>query len=499
MKKPLNIIYLNPDEMRADVSACYGHPLVKTPNIDRLAAEGVRFDQCHVQHTVCTPSRCSFMTGWYPHTRGHRTLWNCLRPDEPNTLRYLKQAGYDVHWFGKNDLLAPECFKDSVSQIHPVTAGSWNNEALFKKGEIGHMSFLTGPIENHHNDYFQYERAVDVIHSYQASDKPFMLYLPTLLPHCSYHAPQPYHDMYDPNDIPPLRPAVLEGKPNFHELIRRYRQLDKLDDAVLKKIMAVYLGMVSYVDSLVGKILTALDETGQAENTAVFFFSDHGDWAGDYGLVEKWPSGLDDCLTRVPMIVRMPGNRAGHVVHEPVECFDIVPTTLQIAGIEAQHTHFARSMMPQLQGEKGDPNRVVGADGGYGEHEQHCFEGKSDDGVCAHPDGFYYPKGLQQQQEPGSVCRASMIRTAEFKLTRRPGDVHELYDLKKDPDELNNVHDDKAYEGILKDMQSKMLDWYIKTSDVTPFDTHPRGVSSDISSSLDLAGREYPVQHPAPE
>jgi len=93
---PLNFVLFNPDEWRADCAGCYGDTVVQTPNLDALAAQGTRFDQCHVQHTVCTPSRTSFMTGWYPHVRGHRTLWHLLRPDEPNLLRYLTQAGYDV-------------------------------------------------------------------------------------------------------------------------------------------------------------------------------------------------------------------------------------------------------------------------------------------------------------------------------------------------------------------------------------------------------------------
>src|SRR5690554_5848771 len=109
----MNFILFNPDEMRAEGVGCYGHPLVPTPNIDRLAAQGTRFDQCHVQHTVCTPSRCSFATGWYPHVRGHRSLWHMLRPDEPNLYKYLKQAGYDVRWWGKNDTLAQESFASS--------------------------------------------------------------------------------------------------------------------------------------------------------------------------------------------------------------------------------------------------------------------------------------------------------------------------------------------------------------------------------------------------
>ena len=111
----MNFVFFIPDELRAESVGCYGNDLVRSPNIDRLAAGGTRFDQCHVQHTVCTPSRCSFTTGWYPHVRGHRTLWHMLRPDEPNLLRSFKEAGYDVYWGGKNDLLAPESFPLSVS------------------------------------------------------------------------------------------------------------------------------------------------------------------------------------------------------------------------------------------------------------------------------------------------------------------------------------------------------------------------------------------------
>lgn len=104
--------------------------------------------------------------------------------------------------------------------------------------------------------------------------------------------------MYDLDDLPPLRPVVAEGKPDYHRLIRLYCDLEKVDESIPRKIMAVYQGMTSYVDHILGQLLAALEETGQLEETAIIASSDHGDWAGDYGLVEKWPSGLDDALTR---------------------------------------------------------------------------------------------------------------------------------------------------------------------------------------------------------
>lgn len=477
MSATRNIIYFNPDQMRADFLGCYGHPLAKTPNIDRLAAEGVRFDACHVQHTVCTPSRCSFMTGWPPHVRGHRTLWHPLQPDEPNTLKYLKQAGYETHWIGKNDLLSPGAFKDSVTAVHFAPSGAPASRDIFRPDEPGYWSFLFGPMAGHSCDWNLIEEAIAFLRSRKAGDPPFMLYLPIGFPHCPFTCPQPWYDMYDPDALPPLRPADLPDKPIFHRLIREYRQLDKLDDAVFRKLRAVYLGTISYVDAMLGRLLDALKETGMADETAVFFFSDHGEWAGDYGLVEKWQSGLDDCLTHVPMIVRAPGCAKDHVVRELVECFDIMPTTMELAGVECRHTHFARSLVPQLAGAAGDPARAAFAEGGYDANEPHCFEGDPGEinGVIHNPNAIYYPKALQQQERPESSARCAMIRTATHKLIYRPGDVSELYDLAADPLELRNVYGRPEQAGIQRELERRMLEWYVHTSDVTPFERDPRG------------------------
>lgn len=477
MSRPLNIIYFNPDQMRADMLGCYGHPLARTPNFDRLAREGVRFDQCHVQHTVCTPSRCSFMTGWYPHVRGHRTLWSMLEPDEPNTLKYLKQAGCDVHWIGKNDLLAPGSFADSVTQVHDWRWQGVGSREIFKPDEAGYQSFLFGPSAGHMTDWFQMDQAIEFLHTRGPGAAPFMLFLPFVLPHCPFTCPQPWYDMYDPDALPPMRPADLPNMPSFHRFIRQYRRITELDDRTLRKLRAVYLGMVSYVDTILGRLLEALDKTGLVASTAVFAFSDHGEWAGDYGLVEKWPSGLDDCLTRVPLIVRTPQCRAGHVVTVPVECFDIMPTTLDLAGVECRHTHFARSLLPQLAGAPGDADRAVFAEGGYDTHEPHCFEGVAGgfQDVMGDPNGIYYPKGRQQQEHPESVCRCAMIRTATHKFVHRPGDVSELYDLVRDPRELNNLYGQSACAAVQQRLERRLLDWYVHTSDVVPWTRKPRG------------------------
>lgn len=474
----MNWVIFMPDEMRAESVSCYGHPLVQMPHYDRLAREGVRFDQCHVPHPVCSPARCGLFTGWYPHTAGHRTLWHLLQPHEPNLFRYLRQAGYEIAWFGKNDVLAPECF--DVVDTYGSAGGRNDGGNPYAPNDDAFYSFLYAPFDgdpHQTRDMRNVQRGIEFLRNHDGS-QPFVLYLPLSLPHPPYGPPEPWASMIAPEDLPPLRPADLPDKPDYMTLIRRYRRLDRLPEAFMRRVQAAYLGMCSYVDWMLGHLLQALDETGHADDTAIIVTSDHGDWAGDYGLVEKWPSALDDCITRVPLLVRVPGGAAGHVVCEPVAWFDLMPTMLELSGIQATHTHFAQSLAPQLQGAPGDANRAVFCEGGYDTHEPHCFEGTTDlpYDIGHDPTAIYYPKGLQQQEHPESVCRAAMIRTMTHKLVRRPNGVSELYNLVNDPRELHNLYDDPDYAEQRASLESRLLDWYLHTADVVPWKRDPRGL-----------------------
>ncbi len=259
-----------------------------------------------------------------------------------------------------------------------------------------------------------------------------------------------------------MRQPNLPNKPDYYALIRRYRNLDLCPDEIFARIRAVYLGCNSYVDWMLGQLLDTLDATGLAEDTVVIVSSDHGDWAGDYGLVEKWPSALDDTLTRVPLIIRAPGNTSGHVIREQVEFFDIMATVMALAGVKTRHTHFAQSLVPQLYGSPGDPDRAVFAEGGYDPHEPHCFEGRPNASIFTDTSHIYYPKGLQQREHPESVCRATMLRTLGAKLVRRPEGVNELYDLRHDPFELENIYNHADYSALQNKLENMMLDWAIQ-------------------------------------
>ena len=477
--RPMNFVFFFPDELRAESLGCYGHPIVQTPNLDQFAADGVRFDQCHVQNTVCTPSRCSLMTGLYPHVSGHRTLWHMLRPHEPSLFRYLKKEGYQIKWFGKNDLYSQEYLQeilgeDAVRDYENAKRNTFKKTNPYAEDDPRFYSFLleadTSETSMTESEWYM-QQALDFLQSDEAKDKPFMLFLPTLTPHAPYVIPEPYSSMYEPDDIPALRP-VAEHKPSYHKLIRSYRRLDQLTDQTLQKVHAVYLGMISHVDTVFGQLMQTLQELGYMDNTTVIVASDHGDYAGDYGLVEKWPTGMEDCLTRVPLMIQSPAGVSGHVVKEQVELFDIMATVLELAGIEAEHDHFARSLVPQLQGASGDAERYVFAEGGYDEREPHCFEGgvEADAFFTFTPSNPYWPKGKQQQDHPLSVSRTTMMRSLEYKLIRRTSGEHELYDLKNDPDELHNVYADADYAHIRLQLEQEMLDWYMRTSDVVPRD-----------------------------
>ncbi|MEM6823438.1 MAG: sulfatase-like hydrolase/transferase, partial [Verrucomicrobiota bacterium] len=178
----MNFIIFMPDELRAESVCCYGHPLRHTPHFDSFAAEGTRFSQCHVQHTVCTPSRCSMMTGWYPHVRGHRTLWNLLQPDEPNLFKYLKSVGYDVRCWGKNDLFSEEAFKSSVHEFAKpqIPESCQDRTRMSKKDQVFANDTFLYPAysggEASAGDYHAVQEAIRYLQS--GPEEHFLLFLP---------------------------------------------------------------------------------------------------------------------------------------------------------------------------------------------------------------------------------------------------------------------------------------------------------------------------------
>jgi len=481
----MHYVFFYPDEMRAKSLGCYGNPYAITPNFDRLAEEGVLFENNYTQHPVCVASRCALMTGWYPHVAGFRTLRNFMQPHHPNFLKYIKEAGYQVHLYGKNHVFSEEIFYDVIDKSTPPDFGHGPSKAAQggnSKAAQGSVKFvgddytmlfdaMPDEVLEDINDTQCANLAVEAIRDWKEGDKPLFIFLPTFFPHAPYSITEEFHNMYNPDNLPVL-PWDLRGKPEFQNLIRHYRELGDKDEAIFRKIHAVYLGMCSYSDMLLGRILDALDETGLAGNTTVIASSDHGDWAGDYGLVEKWPNGFDDDLTKVPLIIRAPGGAKGHRVSELTETFDILPTVCDLEGIEIRHDHFARSLKNQIYGAAGDPDRVVYCEGGYDTREPHCFEGTEKFAMFMVEGSIYYPKMIQQQKSPESVSRGVMMRDSRYKLNVRSNGENELYDMVQDPDELTNLYEAPAYQDLVAKLQKQVLTWMVHTSDVVPWEGH---------------------------
>lgn len=464
----LNLVIYLPDEVRADSLSCYGNPVTRTPNLDLLARQGSRFANCHVQFPVCGASRCSLLTGWPTSVRGHRSLYYFLRPDEPNLFRYLRRAGYDVYWFGKNDALAASSFFDSVTEwcdTVPI------KETMSSPVDLtpGALSMLYSPSGGRREtqDYAFVQKAIGILER-KEQDRPFCIFLPLMGAHPPYTTCKDFYDMYSPAEVPAPIPPGLKNKPDFHAGIREMYGLESLNEATFRRIRAVYYGKVSYSDWLLGEVMEALERTHRDKDTAVIMLSDHGDYAGDFGLVEKWPSGLEDCLTHVPLIAKVPGSIPGTVAEDLVEQYDVMQTVLDLARTAASHTHFSRSLVPQMEGLGGDPHRSAFCEGGYNVYEPQCFEPAGAGG------GMYEGKNRLQNERPVTVSRSAMVRTRTHKLILRPQGISELYRYNDDPQERNNLYGSPSCARVQAELQQELLTHFLETSGVAPYDKDSR-------------------------
>lgn len=478
-----NIVMFMPDELRADALACYGNPVVKTPHFDALATQGTRFAQCQTAFPICGPARCSMLTGWPVSVRGHRSQMYFLRPEEPNLFRYLRQAGYDVFWFGKNDALAAECFDDSVtlwnySQGRTIAEGDGSGRGGGAATGIGES---TGDRRST-SDYKHLAAGIRILER-KESDRPFCLFLPLLSPHPPYSAPEDFAIMYKPGSLPDLIPADLPNRPRYMARLRATTGLDKQPAELFRKMRASYLGKVSYADWLLGELMEALERTHHVKDTALLAFSDHGDYAGDYGLGEKWAGGLEECLTHVPLLVRVPGGARGHTVSNQTELFDVMQTSLELAGTTARHTHFSRSLLPQVLGGAGDADRAAFSESGYNVYEPQCFLLGGDGGgraasaarpVAQAPPAEAHESGRLEINEPDLISRAACVKTHEYKLVSRPQGQSELYLYRDDPQELHNRFGEAGVRGTQMAAQQRLLDWYINTSGIAPWNRDQR-------------------------
>ena len=465
-----NLVIFMPDQLRADCVGAFGNPVVQTPNIDALAARGTVFRNAFSQSSVCSQSRVSLLTGWYLHVAGHRTLTNLLKPWEPNLFGYLKGAGYHVAMAGmRGDTFAPggtkantDFYGFTVRPTHKGDHGAFPPDHRFTPAFYDGRRQSEGPVLDF--DEAATRTAEDLLA--QGMPEPWALYIPLVFPHCPFAVEEPWFSLHDRSAVPDPLPPVLDDKPAFMQAIRDSYGLERLDGDDWAEIIATYYGMISRVDDQLGRVVHAVDRAGATDRTAVAFFTDHGEYLGDYGLIEKWPTGLNDCLVRNPLILSVPGHPEGGRSDELVEMVDVMPTLLELADTETRHTHFGRSLVPLLKDPSQSHRSAAYSEGGAIRGETNGLETRT-------PPPYHLKTGLQVDQ-PDLAGKATAMRTERWTFVHRLYENDELYDRAADPGELTNLAGKPEVADVERDLRDQMLDWLMETADVVPWDADPR-------------------------
>ncbi|MBN4073984.1 sulfatase-like hydrolase/transferase, partial [bacterium AH-315-E10] len=347
MQHQPNIIIFNPDSYRGDVLGHLGNRGAVTPNIDQFVADdAVSYRNAFAQNPVCTPSRCSFMTGLYPHVHGHRSMKHLLRPHERHLFNVLRENGYFTWWGGKNDLLAIDEGLDYDDQcdvrynaqssmegvVYPTVDEDWMDGAFYR-GVIDTSACTQTPADN---DTTVVNGAVEFIRS-APDNKPFFMFLALGNPHPAYQVEDFYLGDIDVDKLPPriLPPDDLSTLPPVISALHDCLPTRDVTDDQWREVKRIYYGMCTKIDSLFGKIVDALKEQDIYDDTLLIFMSDHGDFTGDYSLPEKTHSTLQDALINVPFVVKPPkGTDVSPGVRDDlIELIDMSATIYDMAGL----------------------------------------------------------------------------------------------------------------------------------------------------------------------
>jgi len=445
-----NFLIVMTDHQRAD-TVLPDSPCI-TPNIDAFAAEGVTFTDVYCPMAHCCPARATFHSGLYPSRHG---VWNnvnneyAINRGPHRHIRMfsedLRDAGYDLAHSGKWHVSAfgdqqpaaygwrelqryGEAIQDPSQKWEEIRRTADTPDDLDAKIQMpGYRAHdLYGVNESGGaGDEQIMARALDELPRLAAGDKPWALYIGWNEPHAPYKIPQRYVDMYDLADVP--LPASfadeMADKPDYYAKLRRM-VFDQLGEEGTREGIRHFWAMCTHLDEMFGKVLEALDSTGQADNTVVLYCSDHGDYVGDHGLFHKQvPAFLG--AYRVPAVVRWPNGvrNPGRRVDALVSLADFAPTFLELAGIEVERYFTGRGLLPFL-------------------HDETPADWREE--ICMQCEGT---ENLFTQRQ---------VLTPEHKYVYNGFGRDELYDLRKDPDEMINLIDDPAYDEVKRDLVGSM-------------------------------------------
>jgi arylsulfatase A-like enzyme len=491
---PKNVLFIMCDQLRFDYLGCAGHARLETPNIDALAARGVRFDRAYVQSPVCGPSRMSYYTGRY--MRSHGANWNNfpLRVGEPTLGDHLKKLGVRTVLVGKTHMTADDegmarlgMDRDSVigvqtaecgfepyerdDGLHPSRPGAkrpaydryleeqgfeapnpWEdlaNSGADADGEkqngwlLAHADKPAVIPDEHSETPYMTRRAMDFIREAKEDGRPWCLHLSYIKPHWPYIAPAPYHAMYSESDVQPAIRSDGERQ-NPHPVYGAFMDMrvsrNFSREEIRHRVIPTYMGLIRQIDDQLGHLFRFLDEEGLTETTMIVFTSDHGDYLGDHWLGEK--DLFHEVSVKVPMIVVDPSPEAdatrGTVSSALVEGIDLAPTFIEyFGGTVPRHIIEGRSLGPLLRGAP----ELAGRKFVVSEYDYSMLDVRRSLGRKA------------------SECRLFMIFDGRFKYIHAPGFRPMLFDLSTDPNEYRDLGEDPDFETERARLKEWLLGW----------------------------------------
>lgn len=473
-----NVLFIIADDLNNRLG-CYGDPRAKTPNIDRLAARGVRFDRAYCTYSLCGPSRNSMLTGLYPNSTGilgNSQLFRQSIPEQISLPQAFRHDGYlavrlgKLYHYGVPGGIGTDGHDDPASwemEFNPAGVDRLAEEKqvfTIVPGNYGAtLSWLASPSPDaKHTDGMLADQAEWVLERCaQRKDRPFFVALGFFRPHTPFVAPKEYFRPYPEAEMPVVT-GVEEDQKDLPApaLSTRRREDEMLNDDLRRKAVQAYYASISFMDAQVGRVVAALDRLGLAENTVIVFTSDHGFHLGEHGLWKKHT--LFEEAARVPLIIAAPGAVRGRVAASPVSHVDLYPTLADLAGVKAPANLQGQSLVPLLK----DPNaigrgwaftEVVRGGGGDGEGGG----GNRKNAAGNAGGGGQKKKKLAVADDAGAAGRyfGFSLRTARWRYTEwgEGGALgRELYDHDKDPRELTNLAGSPAHGPTVQELAGKL-------------------------------------------
>jgi len=473
-----NLIVIKMDELRFDQLGYKGHPIVKTPNIDQLAAESNVFSNVYTVSPLCTPSRASFFTGKYTMQHGCKfvDMPNHMSPDQWSYINTLRDSGYVIGLAGKNHCFNDEYMEEFFDYREEYTHFGKNHGTFIKKdkeifeyrhndprpefrskapdheGSILSEGLIEGPMPFKEEEAMTYRIAEDGIRFLEENkDRPFFLHYSFPDPHWPNVVTEPYYSMYNPDSI------TLEGldidwstHPFAHFVQSVSQGYDKYNEEERKRIVATMFGQTTFCDMAIGMLMDKVEELGLLENTVIVFTVDHGNFGGQFGMIGK-TKGFYDALVRVPLIIHFPEIKQNKTFDANIENIDVMPTIMDYLGFEEHPGIKGKSFLPIIKGEKPDQHReVIYSEVGLPEEPP----------MPKNLDDFWDYRADRIEEEGTSWFleytvqgRSSMVKKDGWKYCYYTNDMEELYNCNVDSLELNNLALKPEYQNKLSEMR----------------------------------------------